>query len=172
VQLGATQEKLRGLGVETLGVVNTPLERARLYFRHRPTRALVLADPDAATHRAFGVPEIGLTSGDAAAGPSHWPARVTMDELLSLRLNPTGELPEPKNPLEAMTVLNERDGFRPTEVDEHVEATHGTQLTAAFLIDRGGLVRWAFVEAQEGPADLLKFPGEEEILAAARALPG
>ena len=98
MQLGATQEKLRGLGVETLAVINTPVERARLYFRHRPTRAVLLADPDAATHRAFGVPEIELTSGDAAAGPSRWPVRITVDELLSLRLNPTGELPEPRTP--------------------------------------------------------------------------
>ena len=29
VQLGTTQEKLKAMGVETMAVVNTPLERAR-----------------------------------------------------------------------------------------------------------------------------------------------
>ena len=33
VQLGTTQEKLKEVGVETMAVVNTPLERARLYFK-------------------------------------------------------------------------------------------------------------------------------------------
>jgi len=41
VQLGTTQDKLRALGVETMAVVNTPLERARLYFKYRPARVLL-----------------------------------------------------------------------------------------------------------------------------------
>jgi hypothetical protein len=56
VQLGTTQEKLKALGVETVAVVNTPLERARLYFKYRPARVLLAADPEAATHQSFGIP--------------------------------------------------------------------------------------------------------------------
>ena len=36
MQLGTTQEKLKAVGVETMAVVNTPPERARLYFKYRP----------------------------------------------------------------------------------------------------------------------------------------
>ena len=43
VQLGTTQDKLKELGVETMAVVNTPLERARLYFKYRPARVLLTA---------------------------------------------------------------------------------------------------------------------------------
>ena len=50
------QPKLQTAGVETLGVVNTTLERARLYFKFRPTKMPLAADPEASTHRAFGVP--------------------------------------------------------------------------------------------------------------------
>ena len=56
VQLGTTQDKLKAMGVETMAVVNTPLERARLYFKYRPARVLLAADPEAATHQAFGCP--------------------------------------------------------------------------------------------------------------------
>ena len=45
VQLGAVQDRLRPLGVETVAVVNTPPERARLYFKYRPARVLLAADP-------------------------------------------------------------------------------------------------------------------------------
>jgi len=46
------------------------------------------------------------------------------------------------------------------------------QLKGQFLIDRDGIVRWANVEClTEGAAGVGKFPTEEEILAAARALP-
>ena len=40
------------------------------------------------------------------------------------------------------------------------------------MIDRDGIVRWANIEcATEGTAGVGKFPSEEEILTAARALP-
>jgi peroxiredoxin len=35
VQLGTAQPALLAAGIETLAVINTPLERARMYFRHR-----------------------------------------------------------------------------------------------------------------------------------------
>jgi carbamoyl-phosphate synthase large subunit len=56
VQLGALQPALRAAGVETLAVINTPLERARMYFRYRPTPVMLLSDPECLTHQAFGVP--------------------------------------------------------------------------------------------------------------------
>ena len=44
-QMASTSEKLKPLGVESLAVVGTELENARLYFRFRPTRLALGADP-------------------------------------------------------------------------------------------------------------------------------
>ncbi len=61
-QVGATEPALKASGVETLGVVATPPENARLYFKFRPTRLRLAADPELATHRAFGLPKTGPDS--------------------------------------------------------------------------------------------------------------
>jgi len=44
-QLDVTGDRLRALGVETLGIVATTPENARLYFRYRPARLSLAADP-------------------------------------------------------------------------------------------------------------------------------
>ena len=56
-QLGGMEGKLKANGVESLGVVATPPENARLYFRFRPTRLRLAADPELTSHRAYGVPK-------------------------------------------------------------------------------------------------------------------
>jgi hypothetical protein len=165
VQLGTTQDKLKAIGVETVAVVNTPLERARLYFKYRPARVLLAADPEAATHRVFGLPAPAPVEDESAAS---WPLSVTMGQLLAVQLNPTGELPAPQNPFAAMETLNKQDGFEPTEIDHQIAAAHGTQMTGHFLIDRDGIIRWLQIEAAERIGDLSKFPSDEEIVAAAR----
>lgn len=152
--LSGIQETLGGLGIATVAVVNTPRERAELYFRYHPTRLVLLADPDARTHQAFGVPCVVPDETFAAA-----------------RINPTGELPEPMHPMEANTMLNAKDGFTLTAVDEAIFAAHGTQLAGHFLIDRDGIVRWTSIEAEQGVGDLARFPSATELLAAARSLP-
>ena len=93
-----------------------------------------------------------------------------MGQLQAVRINPTGELPEPQNPFAAMETLNKKDGFEATEVDQQIAAAHGTQLGGHFLIDRDGIIRWGHVEAGERADDLGKFPSDEEILRAARTL--
>ena len=167
VLLGSTQDKLRALGVETLAVVNTPLERARLYFKYKPARVLLGADPDAATHRAFRVPDVEVVANPTT---SQWPQRITLEEVSQVRVNPTGELPGPTPIFEAMERLNAKDGFEATEVDQQVAAVHGMQGVGHFLIDRQGIVRWTHLEAGERMADLVTFPGDAQILEAARAL--
>jgi peroxiredoxin len=52
VQLAVSAEKLAALGVATVAIVATAPERTRIYFRFRPTRIPVGADPDLTTHRA------------------------------------------------------------------------------------------------------------------------
>ena len=168
VQLGTTQDKLLALGVETMAVVNTPLERARLYFNYRPARVLLAADPEAATHRAFRVPAGVIVEKESEA--SWAKGTLTIGQLQATRINPTGELPEPLNVFEAGETLNKRDGFEMTEIDGQIAAAHGTQLTGHFLLDRDGIVRWRYIEAAEGIEGLSKFPGDDEIVAAARSL--
>jgi len=167
VKLSTTQAKLKALGVETVAVINTPLDRARLYFKYRPAQVLLAADPEAKTHRSFRVPagEIVENESDAV-----WPLRITLGQLQAVRVNPTGELPAPQNPFAANETLNQQDGFEPTEIDQQIAAVHGTQLGGYFLIDRDGVIRWLFIEAAERIDDLTKFASEEEILAAARRL--
>ena len=167
MQLGTTQDKLKAVGVETVAVVNTPLERARLYFKYRPARVLLAADPEAETHRAFGVPAGVIVEDESATS---WPQSATMGQLLAVEINPTGELSARQNPFAAMETLNKQDGFEPTETDHQIAAAHGTQLAGHFLIDREGTVRWLQIEAAERIGDLAKFPGDEEILRAARGL--
>jgi peroxiredoxin len=168
VQLGTTQEKLKAVGVETMAVVNTPLARAQLYFKYRPARVLLTADPEAATHRSFGVPAGVLVENESEA--SWAKGTVTMGQLQAALINPTGELPAPQNPFVAMETLNKQDGFELTEIDQQIAAAHGTQMTGHFLIGRDGIIRWLQIEAAERIGDLSKFPSDEEIVAAARAL--
>jgi len=158
-QMGATEDKLKALGVETLGIVATTPENARLYFKFRPTRLRLGADPDLTTHRAYRVPK-------PAATPE------LMKTLESVRINPTGELPEPLPIPQAAMTLGKLDGYTGNQTDKTEMDRQWPQLKGQFLIDRDGIVRWANVEcAVEGFAGVGKFPSEGEILTAARALP-
>jgi len=168
VQLGTTQDKLKAMGVETMAVVNTPLERARLYFKYRPARVLLTADPEAATHRSFGVPAGALVENESEASWAQ--GKVTMGQLQAVRINPTGELPAAEIPFVAMEILNKQEGFEMTETDQQIAAAHGLQLGGHFLLDRNGIVRWRYIEAADRIEDLSKFPSDEEILTAARDL--
>jgi peroxiredoxin len=154
-QLSGIQDTLAGLGVTTVAIVNTPRERAELYFRYHPTHVVLLADPEARVHRAFGVPSVVLDATFDAA-----------------RIDPTGELPRPMHPMEANVTLNARDGFELTKVDEEIFAAYGTQLGGHFLIDTGGTVRWAHIEAERSYNDIARFPSPAEIVTAARTVLG
>jgi hypothetical protein len=59
--MGSTSERLKSLGVESLAIVGTELDNARLYFKFRPTRMALGADPHLTTHRSYGVPRPELT---------------------------------------------------------------------------------------------------------------
>jgi peroxiredoxin len=158
-QIGATEAKLKALGVESLAVVATPPENARLYFKFRPTRLRLASDPELSTHRAYGVPRPAVTP-------------EFMDALGSVRINPTGELPQPMPIIEAATAIAKLDGYTETPTDQADKERQFPQLKGQFLIDRDGIVRWANIEcATEGPAGVGKFPSEETILAVAKSLP-
>lgn len=155
-QMAATSEKLKPLGVESIAVVGTELDNARLYYKYRPTRLIVGADPQLTTHQSYGVPR-----------PEPTPALLEM--VMESRINPTGELPEPLSPPAAVDALNTRDGFEMTPTDVHDSQTAFTQMKGQFLIDATGVVRWANIECdKEGLRGLGKFPSHDELMAAAR----
>jgi peroxiredoxin len=168
--LATTGDKLAQEGVETVVIVNTPLERARQYFQYRPTRMALASDPDVQTHRAFGLAQVLILPDATDARELRWPQTTTVAQLLTTSVNPTGELPKRMNLVEAMEVLNTRDGFELTEADKQTHAAHGTQIDGHFLIDPAGIIRWAHVEAPENPNQLGSLPAADEILAAARAV--
>jgi peroxiredoxin len=168
-QFANLQPTLRAAGVETLAVINTPVERARLYVRYQPTPVTLLCDPDCRTHRAFGVPR-GEFLPDGSGEPAEWPYRATMAQFEAARINPTGELPEPLQPMEANVVLNAKDGFELDETDHAILAKHGTQLVGHFLVDAAGIVGWAQIEARDDPNSLCIFPTAAQIVAAADSL--
>jgi peroxiredoxin len=169
LELAGVQPALRAAGLETLAVINTPLERARLYFRNRPTPVMLLSDPDCLTHRAFGVPR-GEFLPEGSNEQPEWPYRGSMAQFAAARINPTGELPEPMNPMEANPVLNAKDGFEMEEADHAILANHPTQLVGHFLVDAAGIVSWVQIEALDGPNSLSIFPTPAQIIAAAASL--
>ncbi|ACI58891.1 peroxiredoxin [Rhizobium leguminosarum] len=168
-QLAAVQPTLYAAGVETVAVINTPVERARLYFRHRPTPITLLCDPDCRTHRAYGVPHAEFLPDGSREQPE-WPYRTTMAQFQTARINPTGELPEPLHPMEANTILNAKDGFELVEADHVIFENHATQLVGHYLVKANGTIGWARIEALDGPNSLSIFPTTAEIIAAAGSL--
>ncbi|MER9330300.1 AhpC/TSA family protein [Mesorhizobium sp. M0152] len=137
-------------GVECLAVVNTPVERARLYFRYHPTPDLLAAsDPERASHRAFGLREVG------------------MDKVMGIRIDLPGELPEPMDPMAMDEFLNKKEGYEITEADQQMMASPKELLVGQFLIDRGGIVRWSFTEVLEDGLNTFKAPNPKELMSAA-----
>lgn len=154
---------LREKGVESLVVVNTPVERARLYFRYHPIPDLLAAsDPARASHRAFGLPIIEFTQNETA-----WPNKVGMDEVMTMRVDLPEELPEPMDPPTAGDLLSQRDGYEIMEADQQVRIAGHMQLVGHFLLDREGVVRWSFTEVEEEGRNVCRPLNPAELMSAA-----
>lgn len=159
---------LRGKGVESLAVVNTPIERARLYFRYHPMPNLFAAsDPERISHRAFGLPTLEFTESE-----TNWPHKVGMDVVMSMQVDMPGELSGPMNRLAAADLLNKKDGYDITEADQRMMATGEGQLFGQFLLDREGIVRWSFTEVPEGGHRMFGAPNPQELMSAASQVAG
>lgn len=157
-QIGAIEGKLKAEGIEALGIVATPPENARLYFKFRPTRLRLAADPELTTHRAYGLPK-----------PT--PTPEFMQAMQTTRINPFGDFPEPLPITQAADAVAKADGYTETDTDRADMERQWPQLKGQFLIDRSGIVRWLHIEcATEGPAGIAKLPSAEEIIAVARML--
>jgi peroxiredoxin len=159
-QMAVTRERLGDVGVESLAIVATDLANARLYFTYRPMRVRVAVDPECVTHGSYGVPK-----------PEPTPDLV--QTVTNLRVNPTGELPEPLPVPQAAMELDRLQGYEQTPRD-HVDFERTfTQMIGAFLVDRDGIVRWTDIECgREGLSGFGKFPATEHVLDAARQMLG
>ena len=156
--MAATSEKLKSLGIESLAIVGTELDNARLYYKFRPTPLTLGADPQLTAHRSYGVPR-----------PE--PSPELMQAVEQVRINPMGEFPEPLPLAAALAAFAARDPYRPTATDEREAQSMFTQMKGQFIIDSGGVVRWTNIECgKEGLSGLGKFPSHEELMAAARVV--
>ncbi|BCG99810.1 hypothetical protein MesoLj131c_17480 [Mesorhizobium sp. 131-3-5] len=154
--------ELRERGVESLTVVNTPIERARLYFRYHPMPNLLAAsDPERASHRAFGLPNLEFTEKE-----TNWPYKVSMAAAKDMRVDMPGELPGPMDPMAAGEILDKKDHYELTEADKQMMATGYGQLVGQFLLDRQGIVRWSFTEVPEGGRYMFGAPNPRELMSA------
>jgi peroxiredoxin len=161
MQLGITREQLAGVGVETLAITATPVERARLYLRFHPPRVPLAADPDMVTHRSFGLPLARRT-------PELGQHLTEIYQDLARAEN--APLAESSSVVTISKAIGRLDNFEVTDADW--DPQHANSLAGQFLVDQDGVVRWANVEgAQEGLAGIGKFPSDAELLAATRALP-
>lgn len=154
-QMATTSEQLKSLGVDSLAIVGTELENARLYFKYRPSRMAIGADPQLTTHRSYRVPRPEVTS-------------ELMEMVGNTRINPTGELAEPLPIPAAGAALAALDGYKATATDQREQEATFAQLTGQFLIDRDGIVRWAEIECgKEGLSGFGKHPSRAELIEAA-----
>ena len=153
-QLSPVADRLRAIGIETVGVVATAPERARLYFRLRPSLYPLGADPDLITHRAYGLAVI--ERNDEAA---------EMVERAAQRL--AAELHIEAPPGQGRVIVDAADGFERLESDAADRLRHQIQLIGQFLIDRDGVIRWCRTEDRAGYA---LFPSTEELLSLAERL--
>jgi peroxiredoxin len=164
--LGRIAPALRQVGVETLAIVGTTAERARLYFRYRPASIALAADPELAIHRHYGIPCYPVTP-------------ELRDQYRATRVDPFHELPAPLPLLdhdgrEVHDVFDRLDGFVPTEVDQRDRTRQfreSMQLCGLYMLDSRGIVRWAHVEgASGGLATAGMFPNEATLVSVARSL--
>ena len=154
-QMATTSEQLKSLGVDSLAIVGTELENARLYFKYRPSRIAIGADPQMTTHRSYRVPRPEVTP-------------ELMEMVGNIRINPTGELAEPLPIPAAAAALAALDGYKATTTDQREQEATFAQLTGQFLIDRDGIVRWAEIECgKEGLSGFGKHPSRAELIEAA-----
>jgi hypothetical protein len=156
-QVAANEPKLKAIGVETVAVVATAPENARLYFKFRPNRLRIAADPGLSTHKAYGLPK-----------PD--PTPQFMHALETVKINPDGALPERVPLSQAAAAISKLDDYVENDTDRADIERQWPQLKGQFLIDRAGIVRWSNIECSEGIAGIGSFPRPDEILSAARGI--
>ena len=90
-----------------------------------------------------------------------------MDMVMTMRIDLPGELPEPMNPPAAGDFLEKKDGYQIMEADQQIMLAGHMPLIGEFLLDREGVVRWSFTEAEERGQNVFRAPNPEELMSAA-----
>jgi peroxiredoxin len=166
VLLGQIAPALREVGVESLAIVGTTAERARVYFRYRPASVALAADPELTIHRHYGIPCYPVTP-------------ELRQQYRLTRVDPFHELPAPvaligPDGTEVHDVFDRLDGFVPTEVDQRDRTRQfreSMQVCGQYMLDSHGIVRWAHVEgASGGLATAGIFPDAATLMGLARSL--
>jgi hypothetical protein len=168
-QLADTEPKLKETGVETLVVVSTTPHRAQMYLRYRPSPLLIASDPETQVHQIYGLPRFRVSEE-----PDDWPSNLSMTSFGTPVPDPSGEFSESATIPETVAKLNEKDSYETLEGEAEIDIApfgEGVLLEGRFMIDRGGIVRWTHVEAQDGPQELMKPPTSEQVMEAARLAP-
>jgi peroxiredoxin len=136
---------LREKGIESLAVVNTPIDRARLYFQYHPMPDLLAAsDPERLSHRAFGLRNLDPSQLGGTAQRTFATA--------------------------ATIAINTWDRYGMKDADWQMVREGGGQLFGQFLIDRDGIIAWSFAEAPEEGRPMLSRPRPQELIDAAMRL--
>ena len=123
---------------------------------------------------AKNLEEVGVqTVGVMATGPKQ--ARFFFRFRPAVQVAAVNELRDAGQPevpvVDAYETLGRLDGYTPTEGDMADFERHRAQLTAQFLVDPDGVVRWVNIEcARDGLDGVDQMPSDEHLLAAVRAL--
>src|SRR5262249_2922201 len=158
-KMGTNEAKLKALGVETVGIVATEPENARLYFKFRPTRLRLGADPELTAHRLYGLPKPVVTD-------------EFMKEVEATRVNPFGEFPEPLPLMKTHGPPAKCNGYKAPKPTHSDKMKRFPQHRGHFLSGGGGLGGGANIEcANAGAAGIGNPPSEGEFPGGGPPLP-
>jgi peroxiredoxin len=163
--LDGVGQELAKHGFDTLAIVTTPVERAKRYFRYRPTKMKLGSNPDMSVHQSFGLPASQITKE-----PMQWPRTINLEEFSKVRVNPFGELDKQVSVEEAGKILDAKDNFIFEKEDDEDAAATWNQLCGLFLLDKSANVRWSHVEAADSPDGFASYADKREILDAAEGI--
>jgi peroxiredoxin len=165
-QLSDLAERIRPQGIETLLVITTPIDRARVYFKHYPTTMAIASDPEMTTHRAYGVPRAELTDGVTV-----WPKTLNPADVDVVHADHSWrDLNEATSLADAVLLLDRKDGYQRSDAEQDEQQVTWNQLCGLVLIDKAGIVRWTNTEASGGLTDFGNIASASEIIRAAYTL--
>ena len=165
-QLSELAESIRSQGIEMLLVITTPIDRARIYFKHYPTTMAIASDPEMTTHRAYGVPRAQPTDGVTV-----WPNTVNPADLDVVHADHSWrDVNEATSLADAVLLLDRKDGYQRSDPEQDEQQVTWNQLCGLALIDKAGIVRWTNIEASGGVTDFGNIASASEIISATHGL--
>jgi peroxiredoxin len=165
-QLSDLAERIRLQGIETLLGITTPIDRARVYFKHYPTTMAIASDPEMTTHRAYGVPRAELTDGVTV-----WPKTLNPADVDVVHADHSWrDISEATSLADSVLLLDRKDGYQRSDTEQDEQEVTWNQLCGLVLIDKAGIVRWTNTEARGGITDFGNIASASEIISATHGL--